>query len=204
MSTRAACARGARSPEAPSEPISGTAGVMPAFNSSAMTSRASVRAPLLPAARVPARSSCIAADHLAFDERAHARRMAVHECLLDAHGFVRGDPVAREGTESGRHAVDGAALCRWRSSTTAREGAMLCTDVVGDLDVRAVSGDVDDLFDRQGLWPEPHVRDRRGARSLVVITQAGRRQLSTGRGVSRPDPTTRSDRCSASLRAGYP
>ena len=58
--TRAQCARGARSPLAPSEPCSGTTGVMPAFNSRNMASATSGLAPEYPIARDRARSSTIA------------------------------------------------------------------------------------------------------------------------------------------------
>ena len=50
------------------------------------------------------------ADDLALDEGSHARSVAVHEGLLDAHCLVRGDLVARQGTEAGGDSVNGATL----------------------------------------------------------------------------------------------
>ncbi len=97
------------------------------------------------------------ADHLALDEGPHSRGMAVDECLLDAHGFLGGDPVACQGAESSRNAVDVAVLVD--SVLDDRErGRHAAVDLVGDLDQSAVAGDVDDLFDGQGLWAESHVR----------------------------------------------
>ena len=58
--TMAAWARGARSPDAPSDPISGTAGVIPAFRRSTIARTSRGRAPDVPAARVRALSTCIA------------------------------------------------------------------------------------------------------------------------------------------------
>ncbi len=56
----AAWASGERSPDAPSEPSSGTAGVMPALSRATMARTRSGRAPETPAARVRAFSSCMA------------------------------------------------------------------------------------------------------------------------------------------------
>ncbi len=60
ISTSAQCAKGARSPLAPSDPCSGTTGVMPAFSSPAILSASTGRAPEKPIARLRARSSIIA------------------------------------------------------------------------------------------------------------------------------------------------
>ena len=58
--TSAQWASGARSPLAPSEPYSGTRGVMPALSSARIASATSGRAPEQPIASVRARSSIIA------------------------------------------------------------------------------------------------------------------------------------------------
>ena len=60
ISTRAQCASGARSPLAPSEPCSGTTGVIPAFRTARIVSATSGLAPEYPMASERARSSIIA------------------------------------------------------------------------------------------------------------------------------------------------
>ena len=60
ISASAQCASGARSPLAPSEPCSGTAGVRPALSSATIVSATSGRAPEQPIESVRARSSIIA------------------------------------------------------------------------------------------------------------------------------------------------
>ena len=60
MSASAQWASGARSPLAPSEPYSGTTGVMPAFRSAAIVSATIGRVPDHPIASVRARSTIIA------------------------------------------------------------------------------------------------------------------------------------------------
>ena len=57
---RAACARGARSPDEPRDPFSGTMGTTPAFSMSSRARIVEVRAPELPTARALARKRSIA------------------------------------------------------------------------------------------------------------------------------------------------
>jgi hypothetical protein len=78
--------------------------------------------------------------------------MASHECLLDAHGILRGDPVPRQGSEACRHPVDVAALRHGVLDDSKRRRHAL-TDVISDLDRHFVPGYVDDLPDREGLRP---------------------------------------------------
>ena len=60
VSASAQCASGARSPEHPSEPYSGTTGVMPADKSAAYADASAGRTPVRPVASVERRSSIIA------------------------------------------------------------------------------------------------------------------------------------------------
>ena len=107
ISTSAQWASGARSPLAPSEPNSGTRGVIPALSSARIASATSGRAPEQPIASVRARSSIIARTTSALDRRPHAGGVRAHERALELLAALDRDRHVGERAEAGGDAVGG-------------------------------------------------------------------------------------------------
>ncbi len=109
MSGRARWASGARSPDAPTEPCSGTMGWTPSLRKSSSRSTRSGRQPLCPSASVLARSRSIART----TSRGNAAPTPA-AWLIRRFSWSRLASAGRHGpgrkrTESGRHAVDDLA-----------------------------------------------------------------------------------------------
>ena len=107
ISTSAQCASGARSPLAPSEPCSGTTGVIPALSSASIVS-ATTRAGAGAAHRERARPQQHHRPHdLGLDRRAHAGRVRAHQRALELLAPLGRDRDVGERAEAGRDAVGG-------------------------------------------------------------------------------------------------
>ena len=103
----ARCASGARSPEAPTEPCSGTTGWMPRRRKSSSRSTISGRQPLWPCASALARSSSIARTDFRSVRLADADRVADEQVVLERLRFGAERSDGGQIAEAGRHAVDG-------------------------------------------------------------------------------------------------
>ena len=110
MSGSARWASGARSPDAPTLPCSGTTGWMPFASSARIASTTTGRQPLWPSARVFARSRSIARTISRGNGAPDAGRVAHQQVLLELAGLRAVDERGREIAEAGRHAVDHGVL----------------------------------------------------------------------------------------------
>ena len=106
---RKACADGARSPLAPSEPVRGTTGTMPALRSGATRSTTSGRTPEWPRSRPLSRMASAARTTSARERLSDAGRMAAEHVTLHRRGLLERDALAHERSEARRHAVDRVA-----------------------------------------------------------------------------------------------
>ncbi len=115
---RQAWARGARSPEAPTEPIGGTTGVTPALSMATRGSTSSRRTPERPARQRRGEQQQHGADGLCGRGSPDTRGMGAQQVALDLRELGVVDPCARQRAEAGVDAVDGLAGCRaiapWR------------------------------------------------------------------------------------------
>ena len=107
-SGRNACAEGARSPLAPTDPVIGTAGVKPSLRKTAIRSSTSLRIPECARIRQLSRTTTAARTSLCRQQRSNPSGVAAKHRALDRR-IWRSDRLGHERTEPRRHAVDGCA-----------------------------------------------------------------------------------------------
>ena len=148
ISTSAQCASGARSPLAPSEPCSGTTGVIPALSSASIVSASSGRAPEQPIDERARAQQHHRPHHLGLDRRAHAGGVRAHERALQLLAALDRDRDVGERAEAGRDAV-GRLLAAGQPLDHRRARLHRAPRLGRERHRRAVAGHGDDVLRRQ-------------------------------------------------------
>jgi hypothetical protein len=166
---------GARSPQAPTLPCSGTTGWMPAFSSATSPSAIAGRTPLVSRSSTLARSSMAARTTSSGSGRPHARRVAAHEVALEVAHLMGGDAHVGQLPEAGVHAVDGAPLGHGAlDDGAAPQGAL--RGLGGDRDGGEIAGNGGDGVERERATVEQN-----GFHAYKLDAESWRRQGQTPR-----------------------